>query len=380
VPRKIRTGWVGCGVVATRDIFPGLLLPKAQEKLELVAVCDVVEERAREAAERFGAAQAYTDYRDMLAQEDLDVVGILTPIRYHFPIAMAAVEAGKHVYVQKTMTDTVDEANRLVEAVRNKGVKLLASPGQQIHPNHGGALADVKQAIASGKLGKICWGRVTASHRHEVEAARMDEGLMDVDPTWYYMPGGGPLKDRTVYETHSLTWLLGPVKRVSAFSGIVEPVRYWKGKRIDVQMDDSTLILLDFGDNVFFTLTSTFVRGNSNLPEIEIYGTKGTALIASFRSGSLQGMYELWLDPNQTSMSVGTELAQVGITDDQLDTISGGHILCDILHLVDCVREDREPVVTPEHSRHVIEIFEKAYESARVGRALDLVTTFTPQG
>lgn len=380
MPDRVRSGWVGCGVVATRDIFPGLMRPEAQEKLELVAVCDVVEERAREAAERFGAARAYTDYQEMLAQEELDMVGVLTPIRYHFPMAMAAVEAGKHVYVQKTMTSTVDEANQLVDAVRARGVKLLASPGQQVAPNTGPGLAEVKEAIAAGKLGKVCWGRVTASHRHEVEAARMDEGLMSVDPTWYYMPGGGPLKDRTVYEAHSLTWLLGPVKRVSALSGIVDPVRYWKDKRIDVQMDDSTLILLDFGDNVFFTLTSTFVRGNSDMPEIEIYGTKGTVLIASFRPAILQGMYELWLDPDMSSMSKGTVLAQVGMSEDELNTVSGGHILADILHLASCIQEDREPAVTPEHSRHVIEIFEKAYESARTGRTLDLETTFTPRG
>jgi predicted dehydrogenase len=367
-------------VVATRDIFPGLLQPEAQERLELVAVCDVVGDRAREAAERFGAAQAYTDYEEMLAKEDLDMVGILTPIRYHFPIAMAAVAAGKHVYVQKTMTDTLDQANQLIDAVRARGVKLLASPGQQLHPNHGQALREIKAAIEDGQLGKVCWGRVTASHRHEAEAARMEEGLMDVDPTWYYMPGGGPLKDRTVYETHSLTWLLGPVKRVTALSGIVDPVRYWKGKRIDVQMDDSTLILLDFGDNVFFTLTSTFVRGNSDAPEIEIYGTKGTVLLASFRPAALLGMYELWTDPEMATMGKGVELAQVGMKEDQLNTASGAHILSDILHLADCIREDRDPVVTPEHSRHVIEIFEKAYASARAGTALELETTFTPRG
>jgi len=377
---RIRSGWVGCGVVATRDILPGLLGPEAKEKLEVVAVCDVVEERARQTAERFGVPQAYADYRDMLAREELHMVGVLTPIFCHFAIAMAAVKAGKHVYVQKTLTNTVDEGTQLIEAAKARGIKLVASPGQQIHPNLKQALAEIKDVMASGEIGKVCWGRIMAHHRHEVEAARMGTGLMDVDPTWYYRPGGGPLKDRAVYEAHTITWLLGPVKRVAAFSGIVDPVRYWKGKHIDVQMDDSTMILLDFGDNVFFTMSSTFVRGTDRAADIEIYGTKGTVLLASFRPGALKGMYELWLDPEQSSMLQGTTLARVGQTADTLNTISGAHILADILHLVDCIRKHREPVVTPEHSRHVIEIFEKAYESARTGQALDMVTTFTPRG
>ena len=73
-----------------------------------------------------------------------------------------------------------------------------------------------------------------------------NESLSEIDPSWYYKSGGGPLYDMTVYAIDSLVGIFGPVRRVSALSGKRVPVRYWKGKEINVEIDDNTLLLLDF--------------------------------------------------------------------------------------------------------------------------------------
>jgi predicted dehydrogenase len=203
--RKIGIGVVGCGVVCTRDLLPNLVLPEVQERLDLVAVCDVVESRARDTAEQFGA-RAYTDVEEMVRHPDIEIVGITTPVRHHLPVALAAIAAGKHIYVQKTMTETVAEADQMIAAAREKGVKILAAPGNHIRSK---PLAEIREHIRAGRLGKVCWGRSALGTRHEDDARRLDDPARNVDPSWYYKPGGGPLRDAAVYDLHALTWMLG---------------------------------------------------------------------------------------------------------------------------------------------------------------------------
>src|SRR5262245_27859334 len=112
----LRAGLVGCGSLAQRGILPHLSLPDAREKIQLTAVVDAVAERAQLTAERFEIPAHYTRIEDMLDADDIDMVLVATPIPYHFQNALAAIRAGKHVYVQKTMTATLDEANELLSA------------------------------------------------------------------------------------------------------------------------------------------------------------------------------------------------------------------------------------------------------------------------
>ena len=130
--QALRAGLVGCGSVSQRGILPHLSLPDARESVRLVAVVDAVEERARQSAKRFDVGASYTRVEDMLSDTDLDLVLVATPIPYHFQNAMAAIAAGKHVYVQKTMTTTLAEATALLEARDRAGVKLAAAPGFEL--------------------------------------------------------------------------------------------------------------------------------------------------------------------------------------------------------------------------------------------------------
>src|SRR5439155_20038128 len=128
----LRAGLVGCGSVSQRRILPHLSLPDAREKVRLVAVAHAVEERARQSAERFDVPAHFTRVEDMLAGADIDLVLVATPIPYHFANAMAAIVAGKHVYVQKTMTTTLAEADELLAARDRAGVKLAAAVGYEL--------------------------------------------------------------------------------------------------------------------------------------------------------------------------------------------------------------------------------------------------------
>src|SRR5262245_12512161 len=131
---RLRAGVVGCGSVAQRGVLPHLTLADAQEKVRVVGVADAVGERADATARRFQIPSHFPSLEAMLAGSELDLIIVTTPIPLHFENALTAINAGKHVYVQKTMTTTLAEANELINARDRAGVKLAAAPCYDLFP------------------------------------------------------------------------------------------------------------------------------------------------------------------------------------------------------------------------------------------------------
>src|SRR6266702_2786744 len=109
VPEPLRLGVLGTGSISLRGILPHCTMPDVQDRLRVTAVCDTVPGRARAAAERFGVPQAFESYEELLREGECDAVSIATPIGLHYEQGKAAVDAGKHVHFNKTMTTTAAE-------------------------------------------------------------------------------------------------------------------------------------------------------------------------------------------------------------------------------------------------------------------------------
>lgn len=375
---KVKIGIIGCGVAATDFVLPNLVQPEIVKKgVELIAVCDTIESRAKEAIRIFGAKEMYTDYRDMLVKADINAVFILTPIDSHYPTAMESARAGKHIYVQKTMTTTLEEANNLLSTVRKEGVKLVASPGQMHNPS----LKMAKAMLDGGLIGRPLWGYIFANKEGHTRER--------TDPSWYYRAGGGPVYSYLVYSTTTFCWMLGSVKRVTSFSGIAIPTRWWKNKQIDSEMDDSTMILMDFGNSTFVSAISNFcIKGV--MDDSAIYGTKGVIHIP------LPVLRSTQQTPTQVLLSnirrkVRNRVS--GLTSKTREWVEwtpplfkfpyslvapeGANIIADIMEFVDCILKGEEPTIaTGEHARHIIEVFEKSYLAAKTGEVQHLETTF----
>jgi predicted dehydrogenase len=373
---RVRVALVGCGSVSQRGLLPHLIQEDAREVINLVALCDVVEERVRETAEKFGVPKWYTHYEALLDQADLDVVLIATPIPLHYEQALAAIEAGKHVHLQKTMTTTLAEADRLVEAARRKCVKVVASPGQMLSPN----CQALREVVEKDLLGRLYWAFTsTAFVGHEYEPFREDS---PVDPTWYYKPGGGPVYDMSVYTLHTLTGVLGPARRVMAMSGIGLPVRQWEGREIQVEVDDNTLLMLDFDQRGFGVVGGHFCQTGRVIGWgfTGIYGSIGTLEVTELIPGTpYPGQVKI--NPPGLEEELGLDVsakevpAAPFITGPHID-IQEAHLWADIRHLMDCILHDTQPIPSAEHARHVIEIIEKGYRAAQTGQAQELTTTF----
>ncbi len=370
---QLRLGVVGAGSIAVRGILPHLSQDDVQDRVRLAAVCDPVPGRAEAAAAKFGVERAFTELEDLLAHGEVDAVSIASPIGLHYQQGLAALRAGKHIHFNKTMSTTVAEATELIELARTKGLKIVASPGEMLRPHN----QQIKKLIREGAIGTLCWAVAGAAFGtyHERERVRQgDDPLSNIDPSWYYRkPGGGPLYDMTVYALHGLTGVLGPAKRVTAMSGVRIAEREFRGRMVPCDADDNTLILLDFGNNLFALAYGAAAGRITEGFMGSYFGTAG-AIVGLTLNGqpfdypgrelamqAPNGKGNQWLLPHV----VGPHRQ-----------IEEQHVYEDVMQLVDWVREDKPTIVTAEHARHVIDIIESAYRSAETGQAQELTTTF----
>jgi len=237
--RKINVGVVGCGDAAQHVYLSEF--HRLQDRAQLVAVCDRVEARAHAARRRFGAQASYMDLHRFLRESDVELVLNLTPHHAHGEVSLAALEAGRHVYTEKPMAQSLDEATQLIEAARAHRVKLACAPVTLLLPT----MRRWQQRLREGAMGRPTFARAQAL------AAPLWEGFSP-DHAWYFTAGSGPLMDMGVYALTGLTGLFGPALRVSAMSGTILPERVMRdgpfaGTRIQTHVDDPVHVHLDFG-------------------------------------------------------------------------------------------------------------------------------------
>lgn len=368
--KALRLGIVGVGSISLRGLLPHLTQPDVQNKVTITALCDPVIDRTRAAAKKYAIPHAYETFEAMLADNQFDAVSIASPIGLHFEQGKLSIEHGKHVHFNKTMTTTVAEANELIELAKEKNVKLVASPGELINPR----LQAIRKLIQEGALGTLTWALTGSSfgryHEEETSVRLGDTPLTNINPAWYFRkPGGGPLYDMSVYGLHAMTAVLGPAKRVTAFSGVRLKEREFMGQMLPTDMDDQTLMVLDFGNNFFAFVYGVASGSLPNMGRPLIFGTKGVINGATLNGNIID--YE------------GREIAEQKSYVASLPHVSGkhedieeAHVYEDVMQLVDWVLEDKPSLATAEHARHVIDIIESAYRSAETGQAQDLSTSF----
>ncbi len=382
---SLRAGLVGLGSVSQRGILPHLAQPDAQEKLRLVAVADVVTERAREMAERFHVPSFFSSLEEMLAGAALDLVIVASPIQLHVSHALAAIEAGKHVYVQKTMTTTLAEADALLAARDRKGIKLAAAPGFDLCLT----TDRMRQIVNDGVLGRIynvytyTWG--AAFHRDPKPGTR--DPLAEIDPTWNFQPGGGPLPNVTVYALQLATSVVGPVRRVTALSTRLTREWRWGERTIPVEVDDNTMLVLEFASGALGSAVGSAGRAGACTPwgGFSLHGDAGTLEVTTVHQPSGYPLaFEVrggrWEGDSDRSPRYATEIAEQPYLQGEHAAIPEPHVYADIMDLVDAVRADRSPMATGEQARHVVEIIEKAQIAARTGVTQEMTTSFVSRG
>ena len=356
--KKIRVGIIGCGGIANSKHMPSL---KREPRVEMVAFCDIIEERAQKAVTDFGVegAKAYTDYKEMLKDESIDVVHVLTPNRSHGPCTVDALYAGKHVLCEKPMAKTAEDARAMLKAAKETG-KILSIGYQNRYRKDSVYL---KKAIERGDLGEIYFAKAHAVRRRAV-------------PTWgvftnEYEQGGGSLIDIGTHALDLTLWMMDNYKPKAVLGAAFHKL----GKQTETgnawgdwdtenfTAEDSCFGMITMENGACIMLESSWAL--NTLQEGEARTTLcGTKAGADMQDGLRFNKADLGV-----LQTIRPSLDGKGVAFfDANSGPSSSDIECKTFY--DAVIDGKELIVKPEQALVVTEILEAIYESNKTGKAV----------
>ncbi|MBW7882538.1 MAG: Gfo/Idh/MocA family oxidoreductase [Caldilineaceae bacterium] len=370
---KVKVGVAGCGDVSRNTYLPNLARLHQQGRLDLAAVADIVAGRAATLAQQYRIPTAFTEFEQLL-EADVDLVVNLTPMQVHADVTLAAIKAGKHVYTEKPIATDLDKAGEIIANAREAGITVAAAPALLTHPD----IQQVIRWIQGDLIGKVCFARARASNPGPDRITDFK-----TDPTRYHQQGGGPLFDLGIYPVHVLTAALGPVQRVTAFSGIALPHRVVRagearGKEIHTDVDDNVHMVLDFGNAIFATIDATYCVLSSKGPRMEFYGETGVINLASTVEEPPLEVFRVDYEHELRGWVTPEKVYRGRVNPPRPQNQPHPYTLVDgVEHMIDVLEGKCCLLLTAEHARHVLEVLLAVQESASTGRAVTVQSEFS---
>lgn len=262
----MKVGVVGCGNIS------GIYFTNLQRLpgVTLVACSDLIPERAQAKAAEFGIKACSVE--ELLADPQVDIVLNLTIPKAHAEVNLAALEAGKHVYVEKPLAISLEDGRKTLELAAQKGLRVGSAPDTFL----GGGLQTCRKLIDDGAIG-------TPVAATAFMTCPGHEGWHP-DPEFYYKPGGGPMFDMGPYYLTALVSLVGPIREVTGMTRITFPERTITsapkyGQKIKVEVPTHVTGLMQFANGAIGTIITSFDVWGAHLPWIEIYGSEGSLAV-----------------------------------------------------------------------------------------------------
>jgi len=338
-------GVIGCGSVFAGPYRAMIERLRTEGRVRVSALYDVDDAKRRGAAAHYDVEPELRGPDAVIGAADVDAVLVLTSMNEHGPLARAALEAGKHVLVEKPMATSLGEAAELLELAETSPGLLVCAPHILLSPT----FRAVHGAVRDGRIGEP----LTARARYGWAGPWWGE--------WFYAPGGGSLFDLGVYNVTSLCAVFGPARRVTAMTGVAIPEREVDGRPIRVEAEDNAQVVIDFGDARFASVTTGFTMQRYRSPCIELYGREGVLQMLG-DDWAPEG-YELWRNDEASWRLFGESDPSWPWTDG-------------LRHLVDCIETGRSPITRPEHAYHALEIVLAAQAAGRDGVARPIESDF----
>jgi len=338
--RKVRFGIVGAGVWGELHAHVYSTYPFS----ELVGVCDLRRERAEEIARRYGAKRSYSDYRELLSDDEIDAVSVVTPDFAHTEIAIAAAESGKHLLLEKPMAKSVDECEAIISAVERAGVKFMVDFHNRWNP----PFVKAKESIDEGELGKV-----------RLIYSRLNDTIFVPTEMLSWADRSSPLWFVGSHSIDTIMWLLGDrVLRVYAVS------RSELLKSMGIETPDFYEVVLELEGGAVAVVENCWILPNSspNIVDVkfEIIGSEGAIYIDVARHRAMEKYTE-----------AGGSYPDVFV----MPTIHGrpqGLAAESIRHFVDCIALGREPLVGLRDGLEVTKVILAAERSAETGGPVEL--------
>lgn len=336
----LRFGLIGCGRVAPRHTQSLAEI----EDAKLIAVADVIESRSRKFATQYGT-DSYTDYRRVLDRQDVDVVSICVPSGLHAQIAIEAMEAGKHVIVEKPMALSLVDADRMIAAARGTGVKLCVVLQNRYNP----PMHDLRQLVDSSRLGRLLLGNAT------VRWYRPQEYYED---GWHgtWAMDGGALMNQSIHHIDALQWLLGEVESVFAYSATLAH---------RMEAEDVGVAVIRFKSGALGVVEGSTVTYPENLEgSVALFGERGSVKVG----GTALNRKVFWKVEGEL------EHERELLTREQVDppSVYGFSHKAVIADAIAAIRENSQPNTNGVAARKSLALVLAIYESARTGVAVDM--------
>jgi len=331
---KINLAIIGCGAIA--DVHAENVLSMS-DRVNLSAVVDIDEEVAQRKALLWRVKDYYTDYREVLKRDDITAVDICLPHYLHKPVTIESAEAGKHILCEKPIANTLEEAEAMIEAARESGVKLMIAEVVCYNPLY----HQIKELIERGYVGEIFMIRMTREHEmHQYLRER----------PWFLdkrKAGGGIMMAGGVHDIEVMRMLAGEITSVYS--------RQARKSLKEMEGDDTSAAIFEFENGAIGTLIESFsIKCPKTAFRLWVHGDLGT--IAIINPG------ELTLYSDKIKEFKGEIKLEVEREPDPFYS--------EIEHFLDCVQYDREPKTNGEAVLKTLKVIISAYRSMETGERI----------
>lgn len=337
---KLKFAIIGCGRISYKHVEA---LINNREEADLVAVCDIVKDKAAERKKQYENAiednadvKVYSDYIQMLGKEDIDVVAICTESGYHAKHAIDCLNKGKHVLVEKPMALSIKDADEMIRIAKEKSLKLGVSHQNRFNP----PIQRLRRAIEEGRFGKLINGTArilwTRDNNYYKQATWRGTKALD----------GGTLMNQCIHNIDLLQWMM---------NSEIERVYCERGTFLrDIEMEDFGAILIRFKNGAIGIVEGSACVYPKNLEEtLSIFGEKGTVVIGGLAVNEIK-VWQFEDEKDNLDLETSKEVA--------VDSVYGhGHIPL-YKNFIDAINNDTEPLINGEEGKKAMSIVLKAYE------------------
>ena len=341
---------IGCGRIATNHMKAAV-----NNKLEIVAVCDLIPEKMETILEKHNLQdnkniKRYTDYREMIKSEKPELVSIATESGAHGEIALACIDAGINVIIEKPMAMSIEEADRIISLAEEKHVKVSACHQNRFNV----AVQELRKALETGRFGKLSHGSIHVRWNR-------NQGYYDQAPwrgTW--AEDGGCLMNQCIHGIDLLRWMMGD-EVVEVYGATRQQFHNY------LEAEDVGMAVLKFKNGALGTVEGTTNVYPQNLEEtLYLFGENGTVKVGGKSTNTL----DVWDFKDETEEDIKNK----GLQEETSNVYGNGHtsLFADV---IEAIQVDRKPYVDAVAGRNALEIVLAIYKSQKEGKPVKLPLT-----
>ena len=346
----MRYALIGCGRIATNHVKAVI-----NNNLELTAVCDVIPDQMEKLLEKHdlnedNSIKRYTDYRQMIEENELDLIGIATESGCHAEIALYCIEQGINLIIEKPIAMSIQDADEIIKRSEEKGVKVSACHQNRFNV----AVQEMRKAVEAGRFGKLSHGSIHVRWNR-------NEGYYTQAP-WRgkWASDGGALMNQCIHGIDLLRWMMG--NEVEEVYGVTRQQFHHY-----LEAEDLGMAVIKFKNGAVATMEGTTNVYPQNLEEtLYLFGEKGTVKIGGKSTNNI----DVWDFSDETEEDQGNK----GLEEQTSNVYGNGHtsLYADV---IDAIEKDRAPYVDAYAGRNALEMVLAIYKSQKTGRPVTIPLT-----